>query len=480
MVTQKVEWTAKCYEIHGIEPGRFGGTAEAFQLLVHPDDIDALFVNVTGAIERREEYHPEFRIVRPDGTVRWVANSGQATYAADGQALRVVGTITDITERKETEATLSRLAERAEIAQQAARSSLYEFDPASQTAVRDPLIRESLGYSPEELSEKQADWERVIHPNDLPGFRSTVAQALERAERFAMEYRAVRKDGSVMWISDVGRIIRDGEGGPERIVGMASDVTDRKEAEEELRRTTSLLRLIGDSAGGMIFAKDRDGRYLYANEHVRQLTGRSLEELRGTDDSSWAAPALARLYMDNDRRIMEVGAPEEVDEEAVALDGTRRLYRSLKAPLRDDTGEVIGLVGIATDITDRKAAEDREQLLAREVDHRAKNLLAVVQSVVQMSRAEDIESFKAGLIGRIQSLARAHSLLAEARWAGVDLQQIVSEELAPSGSTVRTVSGSKDLRFPLRRLPLKAWPWCCMSLRPMPRNTGHWAAMAAP
>lgn len=87
-------------------------------------------------------------------------------------------------------------------------------------------------------------------------------------------------------------------------------------------------------------------------------------------------------------------------------------------------------------MSERKAAQDREQLLAREVDHRAKNLLSVVQSVVQMTRAEDIESLKAGVIGRIQSMARTHSLLAASRWDGVRLHQIIEDELSAFRPTI--------------------------------------------
>ena len=419
-----------------------------------PDVAATLTANDAVAMTSGEVNDTEESIFHPDGERRTYRALKAPLRDRSGEIIGLVGVSTDITEQKRVAEQLTRMAERAEIAQQAARSSLYEYDPSSNTATRDPLIRELLGYSADELPADHDAWERLIHRDDLPQFRQTVRKSLDRAERFAMEYRVFRKDGSIMWIADVGRIVRDDRGTPQRIVGMATDVTERKEAEEELRRTNSLLQLIGDSAGGMIFAKDRQGRYIYANQHVSQITSRGSDELIGRDDTSWAKPELARLYMDNDRRIMEAGVAEEVDEEALLPDGSRRLYRSLKAPLRNTAGEVIGIVGVATDITSRKAAEEREQLLAREVDHRAKNLLAVVQSVVQMSRAEDIDSFKAGVTGRIQSLARAHSLLAQGRWEGVGLEQIVAEELAAF-----RVDGQDRIRIegpPLRLTPAAA------------------------
>lgn len=95
------------------------------------------------------------------------------------------------------------------------------------------------------------------------------------------------------------------------------------------------------------------------------------------------------------------------------------------------TGSTLRCFGVLMDLTERKAAEDRLHLLAREVDHRANNLLAAVQSVVNLTRAEDVPSFRKRIGGRIRALANAHRLLAESRWTGAALAQVVAEELEP-------------------------------------------------
>jgi len=97
----------------------------------------------------------------------------------------------------------------------------------------------------------------------------------------------------------------------------------------------------------------------------------------------------------------------------------------------DPESGTVHVSGVTVDITDRKEAEDRQTLLAREVDHRARNALAVVQSILQMSRADDTKAFVKAVTGRISSLARAHTLLSEARWLGADLMRLVGEETAP-------------------------------------------------
>ncbi len=99
--------------------------------------------------------------------------------------------------------------------------------------------------------------------------------------------------------------------------------------------------------------------------------------------------------------------------------------------VRDTDGKVVGAVNCFQDISERKQAEDQLRILARELDHRSKNLLALVQATVLLTKAETADDFKAAIEGRIRALSNAHTLLAEARWAGADLRKLVTEELSP-------------------------------------------------
>jgi PAS domain S-box-containing protein len=175
------------------------------------------------------------------------------------------------------------------------------------------------------------------------------------------------------------------------------------------------------------------------------VIGRRMVDLWGEE--------FAELLRDQTEALFRSGKGETVEEEVLDSSRNRKaVFLSNKVPLFNEDGTPLGVLGVSRDITDMKrveqelrenearlaeqveelkAAHQREQLLAREVDHRAKNLLAVVQSVVQLSRAGSVEELKEGLTGRIQALARAHSLLADSRWEGVALTQLAEEELAP-------------------------------------------------
>ena len=108
-------------------------------------------------------------------------------------------------------------------------------------------------------------------------------------------------------------------------------------------------------------------------------------------------------------------------------------------PWVDRSGAVKGAVSAYIDISDIRRAEARERLLAREVDHRARNILSVVQAIVQLTKAASVEDFRKGLIGRISSLARVHAIISDSRWRDIDLRQLILEELAPFGA-----AGSKE------------------------------------
>jgi PAS domain S-box-containing protein len=112
-------------------------------------------------------------------------------------------------------------------------------------------------------------------------------------------------------------------------------------------------------------------------------------------------------------------------------DGVVRWVAAKGRGMFDADGKCVRVIGTAIEITTRKEAEQRQDLLAREVDHRARNALAVVQSIVRLTRANSVDGYVMAVEGRIKALARAHALLSDSRWSGADLATLVAEELAP-------------------------------------------------
>ena len=202
---------------------------------------------------------------------------------------------------------------------------------------------------------------------------------------------------------------------------------------------------------------DREGMLIRYNPRAAELWGR--------------APALAaehprfcgafRVHWPDGRpmaaeeapvaEVLRTGVPIEEREIVIERpDGTRITALSSTRPLHSKTGELIGAVTCFQDITRRTSSEQRLQLLASEMDHRSKNMLAAIQAVIHLTQAGSIPEFKRAIEGRVTALSRAHTLLSRAQWEGADLRRIVQDELTPlaAGETVRVSVVGPPLTVP--------------------------------
>ncbi len=181
-----------------------------------------------------------------------------------------------------------------------------------------------------------------------------------------------------------------------------------------------------------IFGVDRQ-RFAVTAENVRALIH--------ADDWKRLQTGLEQLLKDKQ--------PSQAEFRLRLPDGEIRWCYGTAAPTLDAAGRVVRVSGVTIDITDRKEAEERQALLAREVDHRAKNALALVQSILRLTRAKDVAAYTTAVEGRIKALSRAHTVLSMARWQGADLRGLVEEELAPYRSADKvTATGPSALLEP--------------------------------
>ena len=216
----------------------------------------------------------------------------------------------------------------------------------------------------------------------------------------------------------------------------APQVASLTKARQSFLEREVLYRDILNAVPLAIYVTDADGRITFYNEAAVALAGRrpvlGLDEWCVTWKLYW--PDGTPLPHDQCPMALALKDGEEqrgVEAVAERPDGTRVTFMPHPTLLRNAHGEVLGAVNVLFDITERKAAEERQRLLAHEVNHRANNLLTVVQAVVRLTSAPTVEALRISLNGRIQALARTHNLLAKSRWLGADLQHLVSEEMAP-------------------------------------------------
>jgi two-component system, cell cycle sensor histidine kinase and response regulator CckA len=212
---------------------------------------------------------------------------------------------------------------------------------------------------------------------------------------------------------------------------MFHDISERRRAEERIRESEALLHAITDSIPDSVFVKDRDSRWLFANPAVLRVIGKSAEEVLGkTDREIHGDPELGEALIDSDRRIMESGVAD-VLEETIQTPSGRRLYLTTKAPYRDLDGRILGVIGNARDITDRRRAEEQlheaqklESIgrLAGGVAHDFNNLLTVIMTCVEdlkeaLAAGEPVNADDVDAVGAASERARelTRQLLAFAR-----------------------------------------------------------------
>ena len=270
--------------------------------------------------------------------------------------------------------------------------------------------------------------------------------------------------------------IRDEEGLIVSWAGVALDFHDLRQAREALAEQSERLRVTYQTAPIGLCLLDPELRFLAINAVLADAHGASAEAHLGHVLGEMAPEAslvleepLHRLFRTGEAVVeMEVRGPP------VAPPAPRRVWLCNFLPVRNAEGLVVAATGSVLDITARKHAEITERLLSREVDHRAKNVLAVVRSMVRVSAAEapsDVEGFVEVLEGRIAAMARVHTLLSRASWNSVELADLVREETAAHAGQFRTTGGF------VRLVPEAAQP-LTMVLHELVTNSAKYGALS--
>lgn len=229
MQTQQVIWNAEHflmldYPVNSVTP-----SYDAWASRVHPDDLPTAEAGIRHSMQTGEHYAAQFRVVWPDGTVRWVEARGEFYFDPSGQPLRNYGVMLDISDRIMTERAVRENEARLRLALEAAGAGLWDRDLSTGTVFYSATWKRQLGYTEDEFPTSWQHWEEHLHPDD----RQSVLQALQdfisgRSPRFDLEYRLRHKDGRFRWIHSRGALLNNEKGLPYRILGLNLDVTEHK------------------------------------------------------------------------------------------------------------------------------------------------------------------------------------------------------------------------------------------------------------
>jgi PAS domain S-box-containing protein len=263
----------------------------------------------------------------------------------------------------------SRLETRLELVLEATGLGIWEYEHPTDRVVWNAALPTLLGYPDGFAPAGQDGWLALVHPDDRPAVAARLAAALAPGDPlYEAEYRLRAAGGGWRWVHARGRVIeRDAQGRPLRSVGTLADLSEDKKARQELENERARLQTLVRTIPDLVWLKDPDGVYLACNPAFERFFGAPEAGIVGKTDYDFVEPELADFFRDQDRAAVAAGGPNRNEEWLTfAGNGYRGLFETLKTPMLDSEGRLVGVLGIARDITAarnaRTALQDSEAL----------------------------------------------------------------------------------------------------------------------
>jgi len=338
---------------------------------LHPNDRECIDKAHKDAEAAGVGVQIEFRIVRPNGAIRYVRDLNEPEAASEGMPETWFGTIQDITEQRQTEHALLDYQGRLDMALQAAKAAYWELDVVAGTHKLMESYYSMLGYTFEESPRERQAWLDLIHPDDVD--RLQAGQNLppfdDRDHEY--EFRIRAKDGSWRWMLSRYRVTAfDDSGHPIRLQGVDSDITARKEAELSVHHERNRARLYLDVAGAILVVLDIESRVVLLNRRGSEILGIPEKDAVGKNwFDAFSPPGEREAQRASFAAFLagERGPGQDIEMTLVTASGEIHLIFWHDTLLRNEAGQVVGGISSGEDITVRRQLEARlEELVIRD------------------------------------------------------------------------------------------------------------------
>lgn len=301
-------------------------------------------------------------LISGDGTPLGILSSHfRSPYRPPEQDLRrldlYVIQAAEFIERCRRDEALRERDHRLQLALESGRMGAWDWSIASNKVTWSPTLEAIHGLEPGTFPGTFEAFQSDMHPEDRPAVLQTLAETLDRSRPHHVEYRIVRPDGTIRWVEGTGALMRNGSGSPSHMIGVCTDITERKQAEETLRESEERFARFMQHLPGLAWIKDRQGRYVFVNDAAERTFQLSRAQLYGRTDEEVFPKDTAGLFMENDRRVFLSEASIQTVETLEHPDG---VHHSLvhKFPIPGAGGEIALVGGMAIDITERIRAEE--------------------------------------------------------------------------------------------------------------------------
>ena len=336
-----------------------------------------------------------------------------------------------------------------------------------------------VGYSEEELRGLTV-WD-ITHPEERERDRDPVRRLIRgELPRFDVEKRYIRKDGTSVWARTTVNLIRDKSGYPLRNFAVIEDINERKRAEEELMASKDRLELALNAALLGWWQYDPHRGVILVDTRLKEIFDFTEEETPIQEFIKRVHPDdLERVLADREAALNPADPKPYAHEYRIRRrDGELRWVGAHGLAYFEGTGRerrAVSFIGTVADITQRKEREERESLLMREVSHRAKNMLSVVDAIAHQTATRNPKDFIERFSERIQALAASQDLLIRSEWHGVEVEDLVCAQLAPFADLI----GSRIVvRGPTGRLKAAAAQAIGLALHELATNAGKYGALS--
>ena len=355
LVNGEIFWSEETYDIFEFD-GSIKPTLELVFERMHPDDREPVKQALDHAINRKTDFDIEHRLQMPDGRVKHLHVIARASNTSSGD-FEFVGAVKDVTAVKHA-ADMIRQS-------QTELRNILDFTPHLVSVLgpdrsrlyTNQAVLDYFGLTLEEW--RSFDPRKFYHPDDWERLTSEARSKFLSGIPHEYEARFLGKDGKYRWFLFRWNPLRDEQGRVTRWYAAATDIEDRKRAEEILRESESSVRLIVDGIAGLVAIMAPDGQVEFVNNQTLEYFGRTLEELKGWGTSDAVHPDDLPQAVAAWTRSVETGDTFDLDERLRGADGTYRWFHIRGIPLRDARGRIIRWYNLLTDIDERKRAEDK-------------------------------------------------------------------------------------------------------------------------
>ncbi|MDB5613089.1 MAG: signal transduction histidine kinase [Devosia sp.] len=375
------------------------------------------------------------RLRAKDGSIKHVLITSNSRFN-DGKFVNTRCFTTDVTSLHETESARLEVAERLAATYDAATVGIAEADEAGLLVRVNDAICKMLGRSREQLLGKS--FLDHTHGDDCDeDIASYQQQVRGEIPSYSLRKRASRPDGTLVYLDVYSSSVRDSAGTFLYGVRVTQDVTEAKHMEDQVREREEHLRNLLEALPAAVYTTDAAGRLTFFNKACIEMAGRT-PKLGDEWCVTWRLYTAEGVPLPHDQCPMAIALKEDriirgVEAIAERPDGTRVPFMPYPTPLHDSAGKLTGAINMLVDITERKQAENRQQALIGELNHRVKNTLATVQSLSMQTvrHSDSLTDFSDRFEKRLMGLARAHDLLTTQFWEDVPLDLLAIAVLGP-------------------------------------------------